>query len=64
MCQPSTFLCGHGTARAGLPPLGPDGLPTDADVDAVHAKLCDAMVAAFDAQKEAFGWADRELEIL
>lgn len=47
-----------------VPPPGLDGKPREADVDAVHAQLCDAMVAAFDAQKEAFGWADRDLEIL
>ena len=38
--------------------------PSDAEIDALHAKLCEAMVEAFDAQKGAFGWGDRELEIL
>ena len=47
-----------------VPPCAPGEKPSDADVDKVHAALCEAMVATFDAQKEAFGWAGRELEIL
>ncbi|KOO35939.1 diacylglycerol o-acyltransferase 2 [Chrysochromulina tobinii] len=38
--------------------------PSDAEIDALHAKLCDEMVATFDSQKVAFGWGDRELELL
>ena len=38
--------------------------PTDAEIDELHAKLMAEMSAAFDSQKAAFGWAERELEIL
>ena len=42
----------------------PSKCPSDAEIDALHAKLCDEMVATFDSQKVAFGWGDRELELL
>jgi len=38
--------------------------PDPKEVDELHAQLCAQMAEAFDAQKEAFGWAGRELEIL
>ena len=38
--------------------------PTADEVDALHAKLCAEMTAAFDSQKAAFGWDGRSLEII
>ena len=38
--------------------------PEPAEIDALHEQLCAQMVGAFEAQKGAFGWLGRELEIL
>lgn len=43
-------------------PLKPD--PSDEEVDALHALLCDRMVQLFDRYKESYGWKDKKLIII
>ena len=38
--------------------------PSEEVVNAIHAQLCDAMVAVFDVHKEAVGWGGRTLELI
>ncbi len=38
--------------------------PTDAEVDAVHQQLLEAMVQLFDEHKAAYGWEKKKLVIL
>ncbi|CAM9441899.1 unnamed protein product [Hapterophycus canaliculatus] len=37
--------------------------PSPEQVDAVHARFCEALVGVFDRWKGAYGWADKQLEL-
>lgn len=38
--------------------------PTEAEVEAMHQQLLEAMVQLFDEHKAAYGWGDKKLVIL
>ncbi|CAM9909492.1 unnamed protein product [Scytosiphon promiscuus] len=37
--------------------------PSPEQVDAVHARFCEALAGVFDRWKGAYGWADKQLEL-
>lgn len=37
--------------------------PSDEQVDAVHARFCEALADVFDRYKGAYGWGDTKLEL-
>ncbi len=39
-------------------------VPSEEEVDRVHARFCEALVALFDRHKHAYGWGSKVLEIV